>query len=417
MGSTGEPHKQQANFTIDKLCSASACREWLLDGSHESEANPGNIFEFPVAGHAPLGLSLYTPANYEEMLRRSPYSSRHVVEGLLRELRLRATRVTQRVVPWLNWQLPHSLFDSADVTEIMYFLGRHLQLSDSADQYYCVTFNCDDLNTSRLALFKGLGFNNLVINIDNPTQLRTTMLQDMLQLCGEFHFQSQGLKLTSPILELLGKLRECKSSGSGLPETIELQCFDQDSENSEKFKQLFRGIRNLGYRVLGNDCFVSANSNLAQAQLRKHLRLTSHGYNSQNVSDVLGLGPGNVSNWGSLRHRNPNRISDYLSAPFDDQRTPPFQYCSVKPILDQLLCYHELDLKYFRDRYQQDLWPLIDRVWAPLQTDEMPLYHIQSDRLSLTSAGVLELSELCSSLASGLGASIPALPAPPSVAE
>ena len=166
----------------------------------------------------------------------------------------------------------------------------------------------------------------------------------------------------------------------------------------------------MGYRVLGNDCFISSGSPLSQAQIQGSLKLTSHGYNCQNVTDILGIGPGNLSSCGSSRYHNPEDLQDYLVHDFTDRPCVPFLHGSFKPVVDQLLCYHQLDLKYFRDRYDWRLIELIEKLWPPLQTSEEPLYTVHNDTLCLTSRGILKLSLLCKELLSHLEEVIPPLP-------
>ena len=417
MGTGSNRHTGDTAVSLSKLSVASHVWDKLLDKCVQSNLPGENLYEFPLGGQAPFGVSISAPGYLRDALPSSPFSSRHLVDGILRELKLHTARIRQRRVPWIRWQLPQCLFDGAEATEIMYFLGRQFKLSDTRDHYYSVVFDFEDLNSSKIALFKGLGFNSLEINFNNPQQLSAGTLRTCANLAHDFHFDCLTLNLTRPMPELLAGLRETELPEGKLPCSIVVDQFEQNSLNGENFYGLFTGLRDLGYRVLGNDCFVASDTSLALAQIKRELRLTSHGYNCQNVRNILGLGPGNTSNWGSLRHVNPEDLSDYLRDDFEENVTTPFLSNTLKAVLDQLLCYHQLDLRYFRDRYKLDIPTAIEAAWAGLKSQASGLYTTTQNQLSLTTEGILKLSELCDALAAQLANPPATLPANTAVAE
>ncbi len=380
-------------------------------------AIPANVCGFSAAPHTPLGISLYAPGEYSRIFAAGPYTSRHLVGGLLRELQLRSTGIGQREVSWLDWQLPQSILDSADVTEIMYFLGRCYSLGEVNSCRYSVRFDLEDFNEVRAALFKGLGFNSVEIRIEDCKTLNLPALLRSISIAADFHYQHVNLTLTRPLAGLVKTLKQLSARGSTLPHCVSLGRFPCSAENSRNFDTLFTGMTTLGYRVLGNDCFVSSDSALARAQRQRQLCLTNHGYNCQGVTDIIGLGPGNSSSWGSLHRQNPRQLPAYLTAQSPDRIPFGLPAHNFKPVLDQLLCYHNLDLTYFRRRYQWNLLPLIEQAWSQLQPPGRVLYSIRQGELRLTAAGVRSLAILCDALIEHLRAATGTLPGSASVAE
>ncbi len=358
---------------------------------------------------SPLGLSFYAPHQLRRQLLSSPYSPRHLLDTMLRELAQRSEDTGRRKVLCLYWHLPHALLDDAEVTEFMYFVGRRYPLGDNPEVDYCVSFCGHDLQPERLALFKGLGFNHLQLVWDGPQPAADTdlpgvsgeaLLPRASAYCQQFHFRHFSLRLESPLPHLERTLQAMETAGMRLPERI---IFTPDSSaDFEHFSGQFHALRHLQYRVLGNDCFVRCGSPLANAQVEHHLTLNTEGYNHLGVHDVVGLGPGNRSSLGHLRQLNPAVLTDYLRLQ-PRMLFAPQPNARLKAFIDPLLCYHAADLKFLQDRYQLNLEAVLQR-WRKLEKTPGELFSISSGQLHLTEAGILHLATLCEqTITSGTG--------------
>tara|TARA_B100000446_G_scaffold159580_1_gene157986 strand:- start:270 stop:1391 length:1122 start_codon:yes stop_codon:yes gene_type:complete len=355
----------------------------------------------------PLGVSLFTHASMLEEMRSGPFGSRHLIEGLLSELELRAKTVGRRSTPWLRWQIPHDLLDSAEIMELMYSIGKRFELGAHRANHYCVCFTPNELTGSRVALFKGLGFNTLELvynpcNSSSGASLVSLSSAQSLQqqlvnargIASDYQFSQLTIRLDHYPEGFTQALQQLVAENQPLPDVINTtSCEFQQQDN---FGNLYQSLKYLGYRVLGNDCFVRPGSELAKAQASYHLKLTPHGYNCQNVADIVGLGPGNLSALNLLRYENSPSLTDYLSQPEGEIRATQQQQIRLKLVLDNLLCYHQLDLKYFRSRYELDLQPIIEQAWSAYKNGY--LFVIRNHLVTLTPAGIRQLTPLCCAL-------------------
>ncbi len=380
------------------LRGASHCWEANLVKNAIATTGRAEITPLKTNSKTPLGLSLSTPRTLITQLTAGPFSPRHLIDGLLAELVTRANDTGKRKAPWLHWKIPHNLLDSADVMELMYFIGQQFQLGDSNTCHYSVSFTPEELDTQRAALFKGLGFNCLELELTTSATATEEPLTELLTiagtLCQDYHYPHFAVRMNDCYATLPSALKELQRSQSRLPDSINISACKFSSP--EIFQKLFYDLKALGYRVLGNDCFVRPGTALANAQINNHLRLSRQGYNCQNVVDIVGLGPGNHSTLNHTRYQNPTELHRYLTNPQGDRFMTSSPATQLKLVIDNLLCYHQLDLKYFEDRYDLKLEDAISSAWGPLTQNSYA--QLNKKQLRLTAKGVLELTSLCQSL-------------------
>ena len=403
-----EPESPNTHSDIDaSILGASRSWESALRKSKPCADTLLDITPLRLSQKTPLGVSLFTHNSMLEEMKNGPFGNRHLIEGLLSELDLRAKTVGRRSTPWLRWQIPHDLLDSAETMELMHSIGKRFELGVNNSSYYCACFTPNELTGSRAALFKGLGFNalELVYNPNNSSSgsslVSLSSAQSLQQqlvhargMVSDYQYSLLAVRLDHYPEGFIQALQTLAADNQTLPDIINTSFCEFQQQDS--FDHVFQNLKHLGYRVLGNDCFVRPNSELAKAQAGYHLKLTPHGYNSQNVADIVGLGPGNHSVLNHLRYDNSPSLTEYLSHPEGEIRAAPQQQIRVKLLLDNLLCYHQLDLKYFRSRYELDLQPTIEQAWAGYKNDE--LFIIHKHRVTLTPAGIRQLTPLCGAL-------------------
>lgn len=370
-----------------------------IDTSRSSEVSPLRIKE-----KSPLGVSLFAPQSLTQALITGPFSSRHLIEGLLRELHQRAPEFNHRLIPWLSWRLPHSLFDSADVTELIHSIGKHLQLGalknserkQALHHHYRVNFHANELDEDKVALFRGLGFNSLNLILSNSHADNAQTLKRCTNISHDFQFDQFGITFRQSLPEVAALLLPFLRSAACKPDIITLS--HPDSADAALLATLYDQLREMNYRALGNDCFVLPSNPLAKAQNSHQLKINVEGYNSQNVTDIFGLGPGSISAIGHIRHHSPEQLAQYLSHSFGENTVARSPAPVIKQLIDHLLCYHSLDLKYFEDRYELSLLPVLEQVWPSQTHVGAPLYRLYEQKLNLTREGVLRLAPLCQSL-------------------
>ncbi len=411
--SSPDPQSPDTDSAVGALIlGASQCWESALRKSNPRSDDHFDVTPLRLNQKTPLGVSLFSDNSMLEELKRGPFDSRHLIEGLLNELKLKAKTVGRRSTPWLRWQIPHDLLDSAEVMELMYSIGKCFELSAHAANHYRVSFTPNELTGSRAAFFKGLGFNALELAFNprnsssgaslvplSSAQSLEKQLANAQQIATDYQFSQLMIRLDHYPEGFTQALRTLASNHQALPDTINIgYC---EFQKPEYFIGLFESLKHLGYRVLGNDCFVRPGNELAKAQADYHLKLTPHGYNSQNVADIVGLGPGNHSTLNLLHYENSPSLTQYLSNPEGEKRAAQQQQIRLKLVLDDLLCYHQLDLKYFKSRYELDLQQCIESAWSDYKSDD--LFAISENLITLTPAGIRQLTPLCSALIQQFG--------------
>ena len=396
---TPHTHPLQEASTASRGYTASDCWE-LAFAEHAVDA--GNLHITPLRQHdaSPLGMSFYAPAQMIRQIHSGPYSARHLLDAMLRELAQRSEDTGRRKVLCLHWHLPQALLDDAEVTELIYFVGRRYPLGDNPEVDYCVSFSGAELKPERMALFKGLGFNHLQLVWDGqqptaesslPAVNGEALLTRASEYSRQFHYRHFSLRLEQPLPQLERTLQAMEATGLRLPDRITFT--PGSSADFDRFIDQSRALRRLQYRVLGNDCFVRQGTALASAQTQHQLTLNIEGYNSLGVRDVVGLGPGNCSSLGHLRQLNPVTLADYLRL---EPRFlfAPLPNARLKVLLDELLCYHQADLKYLRDRYRLNLTATIER-WQALEEVPGQLFSISNNQLQVTETGIQRLAQMC----------------------
>lgn len=390
----------------DGCCPASSCWEAMIQSSSVT-AVPATA---PAMLHnrSPLGLSLYAADDAPPPTQTSPPSpsGAYLLDGLLREINLRKAMFNERLIPWIKWQIPHHLLDSTDVTQLMYCIGRQFKLSDSRNSFYCVSFRSQEVNPERLALFRGLGFNAIEISIPPAETCHSDALAYCASLAQDFQFLHFGIEWQTSSAELYSVLLnpvQLRGRAPGRPpECITFKPEDAESAStSELLQTMYRGLTERGYRVLGNDVYIRPGSALADAQQCGRLSRNLQGYNCQQVMDVVGLGPGNTSTVGGMRMTSAAKLSHYLQDSFDHYRQESIAP-GIREVIDQLLCYHQLNLIYFKEQHQLDLEYLFAQLVNPAGShyfhNDAKLYVLKNHTLALTATGVLRLSSLCQAL-------------------
>jgi len=300
----------------------------------------------------------------------------------------------------LHWHIPLAQMDKSEITEVMYHLGRSYRLSDHKQAEYCVRLHNDTQKEDVAALFKGLGFNRLEVIEPSNTPTTTKGLRDLRALADDYQYQQFQLTLEQPCLDLHTRLHRAFTSIDKMPDLVRFHSLDTRHPTklrASEFNQLLQGMRTKGYRVLGNDCFVKEHHELAYAQIQERLSQTWLGYNAANVSSVLGIGPGNISQEDWSYDRNPSTLEHYLNSPV--RRSPPKTALESNPhaklITDALLCYHRLDLKHLADRYDLHPLALLYMHQHHLTQPLLNLFIINEQHCKLTRLGVTYLEEIC----------------------
>lgn len=388
---------------------------------------------------APLGLYI----NYSSSAASSQEGKRAQFDNLLIELNLQAQKFNRRPIGWILWRNVINQLSSAEITELMYIVSSKFRLNHSPQREYCAEIEISQVDTESIALLKGLGFNQLQCRFNaHPDaarffsqQVQGGQIQERLDLTKDYGFEGlatqvvyghaqqdlhQLRKLLDQLLSLSPTRIQLEYLGDLIAEKqAPAQPLASVSNSRNQFMLLYNALRNDGYRVIGNDCFMRPSDKLANAQNHHRLRRTCFGYNASNVSDFLGFGPASFSQVGSVYTQNNPSIDGYQRAL--GQRQLPIQSGlkldasgkRLRLVLDQLLCYHRLDIGYLESRYNFDFQAQFGIILAAMQENaSSPLMTMHNKQLNLTPEGIVNLRAICRSL---LFQEDPSLLEPPSL--
>lgn len=317
------------------------------------------------------------------------------MECLIADMRQQSSRCRHRMVSLIHWRNLFPTFNAAQATELMYFLGRHFRLSTQAEREYCAELPIHSLDDGQFALLKGLGFNQLQLTLP-PRNGRTDQnaanrCRDIIESLPQFKFDifAVGLCYGDQHKTLQDVRRDIDTALTLSPDRIVVREITPGAPNElaagtcGQFWLLYESLKNAGYSVIGNDWFVRSEDPLLSARRQKRLHHTRAGYNMTNVRQVLHLGA--ITDTDASESNGAQSTSS--THPTD---TPASGFASVfDAAVDQLLCYHELDLRPLYGYGQPDP---VDHL-LHLQSYS-PLYSINGDRLILSKQGILELTDV-----------------------
>ena len=343
----------------------------------------------------PLGICLSLSDKAKKQLIDTPLTSEELSTAIIEEIKERSGILRRRRVPFIDWRLPFDAIDAADATRIMYFLAREFSLDLGSNTCHTLTIEQNQLNAENAALYKGLGFNFLQITPGEHGKFRPERLQTVARIVRDYHFKGYAILIQAPCLSLPPLLELCFDNKSDWPATITLDSL-KNEEPCEDFIQFYQLLRGHNYRVIGNDCFIQPKSALATSQNQLRTRHTYLGYNHNNISEILGIGPGAISQWRESYEQNSENLNEYIESP-SSRSTQHFntQQSMARLIYDDLLCFHKLGIDYYLRRYEIDLAAIVLAAWSKIQEQhDKALYNSNEREISLTAEGILHLKPL-----------------------
>jgi len=378
----------------------------------ESQGRPLSI--------SPLALCVNLPSKVNQV------NSRALLDALITEMQHYSKDFGRRPITQLLLRHPFVHYQGAEITELMHQLASNFKLGnkDQTSVENCVELTPSEITAENLALLKGLGFNELMIGL--PNQYGTKAKQQLhgcWQACLAYEFDSIAVRLPygfeqqdlhgqRHLLDFLLEVKPSRIKLSSAQETCQWNLEEQasnDASASAQFAMIYSALRNAGYRVLANDMFILGRDILATAQNQNRLRRTTIGYNAGNASDALGLGPGSISQLDKHYRINVGNVGEYierlehgqLSIGQKRQLDCHGKLCRV--IVDQLLCYHRLDLSYIENRYDIAINSLAENLVQTLNCDaRVELMHIHNGLLQINDDGIMRILFICDAFLTAL---------------
>lgn len=358
---TGAP---PASLPLSRPLIGASCNYYLRQALQKSPYR-GDTLSPPIKPStlniSPLGIELaITPSTPECSLRQQ-------IDLLEQEMVVRAINISRRPVHLLTLKDPTGSLSASDITELVFTLGQHFNLNHSGQRVYTLNSHPSSLDSNYLALLKGIGFNRIELNthhliaatpcgqIEHFRALRNILKQlpdyNFPLPSWDFHYGTVKPQQTLEQLDYLLSLN---------PPRIQLREVASAEHNATVFSELFNSLLSQGYVCVGNDCFVEPEHPIAKAKLSHQLCTTFGGYNSCNVKDWVGLGPGLYSQIDNVyyhNHTTPHLRSQFLM----NFQLPIANLLTLTPLQQRqylasntLSTYHQLNLASAEDSIHAD---------------------------------------------------------------
>jgi oxygen-independent coproporphyrinogen-3 oxidase len=316
---------------------------------------------------APLSLYLHLPFCHDicyycgcnKIVTREKGVTREYLQHLEREISLQSQIVgSRRPITQMHWGggTPTYL-DTAEITELMHMLASHFRLLDKGYREYSIEIDPRTVDTSTIALLKGVGFNRISLGIqdfDPLVQKSVNRIQPYNEVaplvdCIRAHgFRSLSFDLIYGLPhqdrftmdETLRKVISLRPDRiacynyAHLPERFSSQrAIDRLTLPEPEEKLLLQQIishtlQDAGYLHIGMDHYVLPDDELALAQNEGRLQRNFQGYSLHMADDLLGLGVSSISQIGDYYLQNERNLQDYYRI-IDSGGNPTNRGCKV----------------------------------------------------------------------------------------
>lgn len=236
-----------------------------------------------------------------------------------------------------------TFLNTGQLTRLIHTLSRYFYLTDLNSREYSIEIDPRFIDTSHLALLKGLGFNHLNLSLqDFSPKVQQAInrfnsfeaVQELVVAARDYQYSSinfdliYGLpkqtlnSLTETIQQIisLNPNRIAFHDYIHLPEIFSSQrAIDQVTLPSIKQKfDMLNLINTLltaaGYRYLGIDHFVKPDDKLALAQENGSLLRNFQGYTLPRATDLIGLGMSSISSGATFFSQNKLTLAEYYQS-------------------------------------------------------------------------------------------------------
>ena len=390
---------------------------------------------------APLSLYLHLPfcndicyyCACNKIVTREKGVARQYLDRLEKEIVQQSQLVGEkRPITQMHWGggTPTYL-DNAEITELMHMLASHFRLLDKDYREYSIEIDPRTVETSTIALLKGVGFNRISLGIqdfDPLVQLAVNRVQpyemvaSLVDNIRSHNFRSLSFDLIYGLpnqdrftmQETLRKVISLRPDRiacynyAHLPQRFSSQrAIDRLAlpEPAEKLllqQMISQTLRDAGYLYIGMDHYVLPEDELAVALQEGRLQRNFQGYSLHMADDLLGLGVSSISHMGDFYLQNASDLQQYYSL-IDAGEKPYNRGCKVTAedklrryiimslISDLRLDFTDCNLQFgvdFKTKFQAEI--------ASLEAMEQDgLLEISADEILVTQRGRSFLRNIC----------------------
>ncbi len=372
--------------------------------------------------HIPFCHSLCYYCACNKIVTKDKQAGRTYLDYLRKELELVAPLYDkQRQVTQLHWGggTPTYLSD-AEMTELMYQLAHHFNLSRSADAEFSIEIDPRTVDDGGMALLRGLGFNRVSLGVqdfDPDVQKAVHRIQSVektaavVDAARRYGFRSVSIDLIYGLpLQTAARFRHTLREVLAMaPDRLSLfhyahlpqRFFPQNRIRSEDLPALEEkrllleetqaALHAAGYEEIGMDHYARRSDGLFQAREEGELRRNFQGYSTQASTDLVGIG---VSSIGQVHHsyaQNHKLLPAYYAA-LDEGRLPIERGLILnsddllrRDVIMDLLCLLHLDVAAIEHKHGIDFGRYFQQELSLL--DQLPGHWIERDHRQLRIQG------------------------------
>ncbi|MCG8672799.1 MAG: oxygen-independent coproporphyrinogen III oxidase [Pseudomonadales bacterium] len=341
--------------------------------------------------HLPFCESLCYYCACNKIVTKSSQSMRHYLDNLILEIEKRAVDFTDgRPVYQMHWGggTP-TYYDGPELTELMYHLGRQFHMVDSNRGEFSIEVDPRSVDTDKLSLLKGLGFNRISLGIqdfDEDVQKAINRVQPLGQIqelvsdiralqYGSLNFDLiYGLPAQTPrsVMKTVEQVIDLSPDRislfnyAHLPSRFKAQALMDEAalpSSQEKLEILCESSQRLieaGYVYIGMDHFAKPDDELAVALRREVLHRNFQGYTTYKDADLVGVGVSSISQIADTYSQNTRSIKEY-QALLDDKQLPTKYGVTLteedklrRDIIMSLICGNHLEIAPLEETYKID---------------------------------------------------------------
>lgn len=341
--------------------------------------------------HLPFCESLCYYCACNKIVTKNASSMRHYLDNLILEIEKRAADFAEgRPVYQMHWGggTP-TYYDAPEMTELMYHLGRQFHMVDSERGEFSIEIDPRSVDTDKLSLLKGLGFNRVSLGIqdfDPSVQEAINRVQPLSQI-REIVQDIRALKYSSMNFDLIYGLpkqtpesvrktvdqvidlapdRISLFNYAHLPSRFKAQALMDEAAMPtapEKLAILCESSQRLieaGYVYIGMDHFAKPDDELAIALREGELHRNFQGYTTYKDADLIGVGVSSISQIADTYSQNTRSIKEY-QALLDDKELPIKYGVTLteedklrRDVIMSLICGNRLEIEPLEEAYKID---------------------------------------------------------------
>lgn len=405
----------------------------LQDFLADQNASIDSIAPLSLYVHIPFCSDICYYCACNKMVTREAGTARRYLDHLRRDIDLQSQLFNpKRPVRQLHWGGGSPTYlDDAEMTELMHDLAKHFHLLDSGRREYSIEIDPRGVDTGRIALMRGLGFNRVSMGIQDFDPLVQkainrvqpfSMVRSLVDAVRRHDFRSLSFDLIyglphqdlptiknslQRVLDLRPDRIACYNYAHmphrfSSQRAIDRLTLPSAAEKLDLQTCIADTLMSAGYVHIGLDHYVLPDDDLAIAQTEGRLQRNFQGYSVQMSEDLVGLGVSSISQIGDWYLQNERDLNHYYAA-LEENRLPASRGTHLsaedrlrRELIMGLICNLQVDLTALQKHHGTEFsghFSAEREALSDMQNDG--LIELDASTLSVTERGRPFLRNIC----------------------